>query len=266
MSDWHPSAAFAELLMALGNRPQEKTRDELFDALGLDNEDFFLSKLTAANRILRECRIEVQPGLQDEPPDGTFLLRQKNAEQTREVAVLDRLAKLESASQEFKSTYWCDLRRSEHQPGATSKELRSDDIKHSALKSIAGFLTTGGGTLFIGVNDGAQVVGLQPDLDVLQENRRSVDQLINNIKTDVAERSRDGNIVNDYVSIDAVDIGDDQIPQLEIASRRTLSFLSTSKGDFRLFRRQGNRTTVVEIFELEEFQVWRNERILSADS
>ena len=265
MSAHYPSAAFAKLFMALGRQPQERTRDEVFDALGLDDGDYFLTKLSAADRILLECGVEVLPSLQDEPLDGTFLLRRKNAGIPSGAAVRDRLAGIESASKEFKSTYWCDLRRLSHQPGATGTQLRSDAVKHSALKSVAGFLTTGGGTLFIGVSDAGEVLGLRPDLEILHESRRNVDQLTNNIKTDIADRFRDGNTVNDYVSIEALDVGDVQILQLEVASRRTLSFLASPERDHKLFRRQGNRTIAVEICELEEFQAWRSEHILSVD-
>ena len=263
MSALYPSAAFAELLMALGSRPQEKTLDELFDALGLDEEDYLLTKLAAADRILRKCGVDIQPGLQDQPPDGTFLLRRKNAGVSSEASVRDRLPGLESASQEFKSTYWCNLRRLSHQPRATAAQLRSDAVKHSALKSVAGFLTTGGGTLFVGVSDAGEILGLRPDLEILQESHRNIDQLINNIKIDIAHRFRDGNTVNDYVSIVALDVRDDQILQLEVASRRKLSYLASPERDHQLFRRQGNRTIAVEIYELEEFQAWRSEHVLS---
>ena len=209
--------------------------------------------------------VEAQPSLQDEPPDGTFLLRQQNPGISSGAAVRDRLAGLESASKEFKATYWCDLRRLSHQPRATGRRLRSDAVKHSALKSVAGFLTTGGGTLFIGVSDAGEVLGVRPDLEILQESRRNVDQLINNIKTDISHKFRDGNTVNDYVSIEAFDVGDVQILQLEVASRRKLSFLASPEHDHKLFRRQSNRTIAVEIYELEEFQLWRSEHILSVD-
>ena len=266
MSAETPSAAFAQLLMALGRQPQERTRDEVFAALGLDDGGYFLTRLAAADSILRECRVEVQPKLQDDPPDGTFLLRQKDAGASSLATVIDRLSRHESASQEFKSTYWCDLRRFLQCPNAPTKQLRSDSVKHSALKSVAGFLTTGGGTLFIGVNDAGEVLGLRPDLEILRQDRRNIDQLINNIKTDIAQRFRDGNTVNDYVSINPVDFGDEHVVQLEVASRRKLSFLASSGLDHELFRRQGNRTIAVKVYELEEFQAWRHERGLAVAS
>ena len=265
MNARYPSAAFAELLMALGSRPQERTLGQLFNVLGLDEKDYFLTRLADADRILRECGVEVQPRLQDKPPDGTFLLRRKDTLPLSTFTVRERLARHETSSQEFKSTYWCDLRRRARQPGASAQQLRSDVVKHSTLKSIAGFLTTGGGTLFIGVSDAGEVLGLQPDLDILRSCRRHVDHLINNIKTDIAQRFRDGNTVNDYVRIEAVNIGDVQILQLEVASRRKLSFLASPEGGPQLFRRQDNRTIIVHIYELEDFLVWRSECIFSDD-
>ena len=226
--------------------------------LGLDHEDYILAKIGDASRILCDWGVEVQPGLQNDPPDGTFLLRQKDAGISSEAAVWERLSQGESASQEFKSSYWCDLRRRANQPGATCKQLRSDDVKHSALKAVAGFLTTGGGTLYIGVSDEGEVLGLRPDLGLLQEDRRNIDHLTNNIRTDIADRFRDGNTVNDYVSIEAVDIAEAQILQLKVTSRHKLSFLAKSRPDYQLFRRQGNRTTKVKIHEFEEFQATRN--------
>ena len=258
-----PSAAFPALLMALGQKQQEITRDQLFDVLGLDDSAYVLAKLATAEQALRECRIEVQPGLQDEPPDGVFLLRQKDAARPTETSVLGRLASPESAAQEFKSTYWCDFRRLSHQPGAAIAELRSEAVKHSALKSIAGFLTTGGGTLFIGVSDAGEVLGIRPDLRILSQGHQSVDQLINNIRTDVAQKFRDGDTVNDYLTIEPVDVGDEQILQLDLASRGSLSFLASPDSDHRLFRRQGNRTTEVKVHGVLEFEAWRRKHILT---
>ena len=90
-----------------------------------------------------------------------------------------------------------------------------------------------------------------------------MDQLINNIKTDIATKFRDGNTVNDYVSIELLDVEEAQILQLVVTSRRKLSFLESPERGYLLFRRQGNRTGTVEIYELEDFLAWRSEHILS---
>lgn len=63
---------------------------------------------------------------------------------------MDKITQGESKICEFKSTFSLDLR-------TKAKDKR---IEHSAVKSIAGFLNSTGGTLFIGINDHADIVGL----------------------------------------------------------------------------------------------------------
>ena len=52
----YPSKELAELLFDLGQGPQEITREEVFDVLGLEQE-YMLTKLKDANEILRECGV-----------------------------------------------------------------------------------------------------------------------------------------------------------------------------------------------------------------
>ena len=255
-------AAGAKLLIALGSRPQEITLDELFDVFGLDGERFFLTRLAHADSMLRNYGVDVQPRLQDQSPDGRYVLRIEQVRPPTDADLLECLAAGETAKQEFKSTYWYDLQRSSKQANATANQLRSEDVRHSALKSVAGFLTTGGGTLFIGVDDAGDVLGIGPDIQILK-GRRNIDQLINIIKTDIAHRFRDGNTINDYVRIAAVPVGNEQVLRLEVTSRHTLSFLTYEGRTVRLYRRQDNRTVQVEIFELEEFQAWRRRHVLN---
>ena len=246
--------------MALGQHPQERTREELFEIFGFNHDHYFMDKLSSTIRALRDFEIEISPNLQDEAPDGIYLLKVKGQKSSGSTSssVIERIARHESASQEFKSTYWCDLDRRKHDSNATIDQLRSEAVKQTALKTIAGFLTSGGGTLFIGVADDRSIVGLEPDLEILTRGAQNVDHLINNIKTDIDSRFRDGSTVNDYVTISVIDLEGAQLLQLDITSRQTLSFLATPNGNHELFRRQDNRTTSVKIYEVEEFQRWRN--------
>ena len=91
--------------------------------------------------------------------------------------------------------------------------------------------------LYIGVDDAGEVLGLAPDLGLLKEDQRDVDCLVNNIRTDIKDRFRDGNNVNDYVNIEAVEMKEGQILQLEVTSRRSMSFLSVHNHGYRLYRR-----------------------------
>jgi predicted HTH transcriptional regulator len=63
------------------------------------------------------------------------------------------VAQGESSTLEFKSTLRWDLRQ----------QKKNDTITHAALKTIAAFLNTEGGTLLIGVDDEGTAVGIESD-------------------------------------------------------------------------------------------------------
>ena len=259
-----PPSAFAGLLMDLGQQAQEKSLEELFDALEIREGTPILKKLGILNKTLEYYEIDINARIQDQPPDQKFLLRRRCYSLPSSSTTIERIANLETARQEFKSSYWCDIKRRNHQIDATIKDLRSEPVKHSALKSIAGFLTTGGGTLFVGVRDNGEILGLEPDLQILASNDQTIDCLVNNIKTDISHLFRDGNLINSYVSIFAIEVENKKILQLEIASRRNLSYLKSRHSDYCLFRRQDNRTTSVQVYEVEEFQEWRKNYVLAS--
>ena len=261
-----PSRATAALLHALNSRDLEIASTELFRALNLDESDYFLRNLEKASAILHGFDIAILPTRYDFAKDSMLVLRKSNKETDHEASLIDRIKLQESANQEFKSTYWCDVVRMRHQTSVQINELRSDAVKHSALKSVAGFLTTGGGTLYIGVDDNGEIIGLCPDLRILSSASRNIDQLVNNIRTDIAQRFRDGNTVNDYVTVTPRSIKSCQVLELAIASRRRLSFLKcgrSDKSDYELYRRQGNRTTRVKVYDVIEFEEWRDEHIFA---
>ena len=136
-------------------------------------------------------------------------------------------------------------------------------MKHSALKAIAGILTTGGGTLFVGVDDDGNIVGIDSDLLLLDEREQDVDTLINNIKTDISTRFYEGDSVNDYVEIRPVPVQERMILKINITSRRRMSYLREPGQEYCPYRRQENRTTKVSYTAFEEFLAWRREQNLT---
>ncbi len=76
----------------------------------------------------------------------------------------------------------------------------------------------------------------------------------------IKDRFYRGNSVNDFVQAKFIPTKDVNrtIVRLEVASRPELSFLrSPPEKNYRLYRRQGNRTTEVPIEEFENFLVTR---------
>ncbi|WP_405243689.1 RNA-binding domain-containing protein [Lentisalinibacter salinarum] len=254
-----PPSGFATLLLELGNAPQERTLDELCNDLDIPDEEHLLTKLKNATVALDRCGIDARPPLQNGGPGEVHLLIRRDQTPPQNKSILDELARGEHSSQEFKTTYWCDYQRMQHQQDATSTQLRSPQVKQSALKAVAGFLTTGGGVLYIGVSDGGEVVGLAPDLSLYQPDQRTVDSLINSIKTDISERFHEGRSVNDYVQIRPIALPEGTILRVEVSARRKLSFLADGESSARPYRRQENRTVAVEFVDFEEFVEWRRE-------
>jgi predicted HTH transcriptional regulator len=96
--------------------------------------------------------------------------------QTTEITLEQALRTGETQNLEFKSTFQWDLRRNQY------VEERRLDI----LKSIAGFLNTNGGTLFIGVEDTnpPSLRGLGEDLKHLQSSKDKLQLTLRHLITD----------------------------------------------------------------------------------
>jgi hypothetical protein len=68
----------------------------------------------------------------------------------------------EGPQTEFKASFeW-----SQHQ------KARSGDLRHASLKTIAAFLNSEGGTLWIGVDDAGRAVGLEDDLALIEDEQK----------------------------------------------------------------------------------------------
>ncbi len=111
--------------------------------------------------------------------------------------VLSLIRQGESAELEFKETFSLCIRR----------QTKEKDIELSSLKTIAAFLNTNGGTLLIGINDSAQVVGLNREIEKFWKNKN--DKFLLNFKN--AIQSKIGEefypfINHKIVSIDNLDI------------------------------------------------------------
>jgi predicted HTH transcriptional regulator len=118
-------------------------------------------------------------------------------------------------------------------------------VLYSFLKSVVGFLNTGGGTLFIGVDDHGKPCGLGGDLNLLSERQRNKDQLEldlrNRLESSISPRP-----------IGSVDILFEDLPEgffgrLEIRPHKEPCFLvEKSRSSEECFVRDGNRTVKLE--------------------
>ena len=76
---------------------------------------------------------------------------------------------------EFKESLSLDVRQMQNNKSYQPK--KENYIELAVLKTIAGFLNSDGGQLFIGVNDQGEVLGIQEELDILHKSSKDKIQL-----------------------------------------------------------------------------------------
>ena len=89
-------------------------------------------------------------------------------------AVAELISLGESATLEFKSTLQWDV----------VQNRVNKDLRFSALKTIAAFLNTAGGTLVIGVEDDGHILGLAQDLRIVQNSKDRFEQTLMSLVRD----------------------------------------------------------------------------------
>lgn len=145
---------------------------------------------------------EMLLGVADRFDVGTVLERRYEEFFPRIVEATDveRIRRLidqgESKTLEFKETLSWDIRKQ-------SKELY---IEVSALKTVAGFLNSDGGTLLIGVSDTGEVVGIDAELSNLHANKDRLRLHFKNlVKAKIGEVFYP-NIDSRFVKLDGVEL------------------------------------------------------------
>ena len=132
-------------------------RTHLIEPEHLRNDDFdafFNARIEALSAVISAAMgkpVVMEQGTNEEERDTDE--PEEDDESTEEVDLIDLIRGGESSVLEFKST----LRTNLH----TSKVDK--EIERSALKTLAGFLNTDGGTLIIGVSDDHTPVGIEAD-------------------------------------------------------------------------------------------------------
>ncbi len=148
----------------------------------------------------------------------------------------------ESEQTEFKSTARWDLRQQK-----VSKELED-----AIVKTIGGFLNHSGGSLVVGVSDGGEVVGLQPDYGTLkQKNRDGFEQFVMSLVKDRLGGQVCGFVHPVFVELDGADVC-----RLVVEPCDRPVYVSDRAGA-RYFLRTGNATRELDVREAVEHVLLR---------
>lgn len=175
--------------------------------------------------------------------------------------VLDLITKGEGNKTEFKSTFFVDRRKYEKVPGLQAKEYRSEEVIHSALKTIAAYLNTEGGILLIGVSDDGRICGI--DLDHILPGVANEDLWQLSVRSQIEAGFKDGKTSNPYISIDFESVAEARVVVIRVLPKPSTVFLKSSSEQYALYVRNGNRTDRLDITQAEEFFKLRWERALA---
>jgi Schlafen, AlbA_2 len=243
----------AKLLQQATRRQAETTLPELFKIFELASGGT-LEKITIVNKSLSELGLRLVPDIEHGEIDTSRRIEIAEPLRVTEAEVLEDIQRREGEGLELKSSLIYDHNRAKNDPDAKIAHLKSDDVLHSSLKTVAAFLTSSGGVLYVGVDNSGAVLGIEYDFPCIAASieKQNADNWELHLRNCIEGRFKDGNGINDYVSCTVISIDGKQVARVEVFRRRKLAFLEV-KGSYHLFRRQGNRTVEVPIDLVEEF-------------
>lgn len=230
--------------------PVETTLRALLLEYGLDDGAGILGSLAALDASLRHFEIACRPpigslGLDD----ARVLTSAKPSSLELALSVIDRG---ETSTVEFKSSLLFDWRRHLENPDLIVHQCKLDALVHSICKTLAAFLNTDGGTLLVGVDDSARIVGLAQDYQVTNPNRSDYDGWEQFLRGQIESRFVDGKSVNSYVRTEEIHCHELKFVRVQVASRRELSFLRKPPSTTELYIRSGTRSVAIDYENFEK--------------
>jgi hypothetical protein len=246
--------SLVQLLSKVSRGNAEASLVDLFEVLELPTGESTLAKVQMVDKKCRDYGLQIVPPIDKGELSSARRILFAQTEVVTEELIRRDLSRREAPDLELKSSLLYHHKRAAAQHNATKAELKSEDVLHSSLKTIAGFLTTNGGVLYIGADDQSQVIGLEYDFSCMTDDpaKQNPDNWELILRTYIRDRFKDGDSVNDYVGCYIMPVDGKLLARLEVSPRKLLSFLKEKDGT-ALYRRQGNQTIRVSIDQVEEF-------------
>ena len=182
-------------------------KETWFKHLINEDKDVINEKFNNAKRLLFDDFIEnqisnfekeqswAQPGMYKK------LVKSKDEENT----ILTKISNGESKTCEFKESLSLDVRQSENNKSYVPK--KEEKIELSVLKTIAGFLNSDGGELFIGVNDESIICGIENELKRFHKSSKDKMQL--HLKSLIKQNIGLGS--SNYINLELKKVNDKEI-------------------------------------------------------
>lgn len=233
---------------ALG-APIEVSLRGLLSEYGVTDGDRILEGLATLNDVFSHYSVVCTPTLGHGGLDDARVLFAQAPDSLE--AALKEISALESFEVELKSSLLVDRKRMTFDPGHPASQYKSDDVLKSALKTIAAFANSGGGTLYIGVEDNGNVCGLEEDFSAANPKRGDFDGWDLHFRNLISSRFSDGAALSAYVQSRELIFEDKSFVRVRIAPRSRLTFLK-SGDQWELFIRSGTQTTSIPYCDIEK--------------
>ena len=182
-------------------------KETWFKHLVNDDKEFINKKFDNAKRLLFDEFIENQiNNFEKEQSWATpGMYKKLNKLKSEEDIILKKISNGESKNCEFKESLSLDVRQSQNNKSYQPK--KESYIELAVLKTIAGFLNTDGGELFIGVSDDSKVLGIENELIKLHKSSKDKFQL--HLKTLIKENIGLGS--SNYINLELKKVNDKAI-------------------------------------------------------
>lgn len=230
--------------------PTETTLRALLDEYGLDTGAGLLTSLTTLQVNLEGFAIACEPKIGVGDLDNVRVLSVVSADSVE--SVLKLVTGGERADVEFKSSMLLDLRRYRNEPGQLLEAYKLEAVTRTMMKTIAAFCNSGGGTLFVGIEDDTTVCGLAEDFILADPRRGDFDGWDQCLRGQIESRFYDGKVVANYVRVVPLETEGKTFARLQVADRAGLTFLKKAGGGADLFLRSGTRSIPIEFQDLEK--------------
>lgn len=122
-------------------------------------------------------------------------------------------------------------------------------MEDSVVKTVAGFLNTDGGTLFIGVGDDGRAIGVEHDLPLVKP--RNVDGLLNWLTTHLVNALTHAAVMRTRARIEQLDGG--EICRVDVASSSTPVKARMSEGTEVFWVRMNNSTRSLPEIQVAQY-------------
>ncbi|RCK23668.1 hypothetical protein TH8_14835 [Thalassospira profundimaris] len=227
-----------------------------------------LPSLAVIRELMMLCErhnISVSPGLTDgELSDRRLFSARPELNQFVQEADKALEAGQENGRTEFKQTFFLNVRRFERDPESTKTSPRDEQIIHSSVKTVCGFLNAEGGILLIGVKDNADIYGVQEELPFLPTSEKTLDNWELFFWDKLKASIFDFNFFAPAISGAFVQYEDRSIFVVLVhpVQKRLCICKSKDRNDEVVYLRTGNKTSKLSIREIEMLVSNRSLKIL----